>query len=126
MFTTEAWLDRESQIRQWPFDNLNDDRPWPGFVEILKLEGMLAETGIPYKKRVLFGGWIIVMRDNDGNYIGDAIEHCGSYGRESDLIEIAGFDIDEAEVGDSVIGNLSASEAFEYFKRAFEKLSKPE
>ena len=122
MFTLEARSTRAEQIRKWPYEK--PDEPWPGFVEILKLESMLADAGIPYDKKVHFGGWIIVMHDNNDRYIGDAIEHCGSYGGSDDTIEIMGFDINEEEVGDSVIGYLSADEVFEYFKRAFDKLNK--
>lgn len=121
MFTTEVIRNRDRQYMDWFFSNRNE--AWPGFVEILKLEDKLAGAGIPYEKRVKFGGWLIAMNDNDGRYIGDAVEHCGSYGRDEDLIEIMGFDIDPEEVGDSVIGYLNANEVFEYFKRAFEKIS---
>lgn len=120
MFTNEVRGTRYDQIHKWMYENFNT--PWPGFVEILKLESMLVDAGIPYEKKVHCGGWLIVMNDNEGKYIGDAIEHCGSYGNSDDEIEIMGFNIDPEEVGDSVIGCLSADEAFEYFKRASDKL----
>lgn len=123
MFTDEIARTRSNQIYEWMFKNQNI--PWPGFVEILKLENMLVEAGIPYEKKVHLGGWLIVMNDGD-RYIGDAVEHCGSYGNDEDEIEIMGFDIDPAEEGDSVIGHLSADKTFEYFKRAFDKLKNVE
>ena len=80
---------------------------------------MLKNAGIPYEKKVKYGGWIIIYGGKSMS--GDVIEHCGSYGRADDLLEAYGFDIDPEVEGDTVVGYLTKEEAFEYFKRAWEK-----
>lgn len=102
---------REEEIRKWMCDPTKWDVPWPGFVEIHKLEGMLIEAEIPYRKIVKNGGWLIYYDNKDGGMTGDAIEHTGSYGNANDLLEVAGFGLEDVE------GWLTAREAFEYFKR---------
>ena len=119
IFTQEILEKRDKEIEAWCYDMYKWEEPWPGFLEILKLEKMLKDAGIPYTKKPKAGGWIIVY---DGlNYRGDAIEHWGSYGRDEDLLEIMGFDIDPKEWGDEVIGYLTAKQAFEFFKRAWDE-----
>ena len=110
---------REQLIREWYMNPENWNKPWPGFVEIHKLEGMLIQADIPYKKIVKNGGWLIYYDNNDGGMTGDAIEHTGSYGNANDLLEVAGFDVEY-----DVHGWLTAQEAFEYFKRCHETRKK--
>ena len=112
---------REEQISEWMFDPTKWQIPWPGFVEIHKLEGMLIEAEIPYKKIVKNGGWLIYYDNKDDGMTGDAIEHTGSYGNANDLLEVAGFDVEY-----DVAGWLTAKEAFEYFKRCHETRQKTE
>lgn len=109
---------RDRQIREWTMDINNINKPWPGFTEIFRLEGLLIEADIPYKKIVKNGGWLIYYDNNDGGMTGDVIEHGFSYGNQCDLLEIAGFDTED------VVGWLTAQEAFEYFKCCHETRKK--
>lgn len=111
--------ERERMITEWCSEPEYWNKPWPGFVEIHKLEGLLIEAGIPYKKIVKNGGWLIYYDDNnDGGMTGDVIEHGFSYGNANDLLEVAGFGIDD------VAGYLTAHEAFEYFKSCHDTRNK--
>ena len=47
----------------------------------------------------------------------DAIEHYGSYGNESDLLEIMGLLTPEEQEHDSVLGYLSAKDVFKRIER---------
>ena len=116
--TLEVADDRERMIREWRMNPENWEKPWPGFVEIHKLEGLLIEADIPYQKIVYSGGWQVCYINADGTKAGDAIEHTGSYGNANDLLEVAGFDVED------VVGWLTAQEAFEYFKRYHETRKK--
>lgn len=89
------------------------------YKEILLLEKMLSESGIPYAKQPMFGGWHICY-PNEENTVCSAIEHNGSYGREADKIEIMGLLTDEESKYDSVVGWLSAQEVFERIKKHYE------
>lgn len=109
---------RERMITEWCMQPENWERPWPGFVEIHKLEGMLIEAEIPYQKIVKNGGWLIYYDNKDDGLTGDVIEHGFSYGNANDLLEVAGFGIED------VAGWLTAQEAFEYFKRCHETRKK--
>ena len=115
----EVCENRDEEIRKWMYDPTKWNVPWPGFVEIHKLEGLLIEADIPYKKIVKNGGWQIIYNNKDDGMTGDAIEHTGSYGNANDLLEIAGFDLEE-----DVVGWLTAQEAFEYFRRCHESRKK--
>jgi hypothetical protein len=46
----------------------------------------------------------------------DQERHCGSYGNESDLLEIMGLLTPEEQEFDRVLGNLSAQEVFSRIK----------
>ena len=121
-------MNKCAMIDTWTFTQERDSDgnlpTCPVFTEILKLERLLIVSGIPYDKKKHFGGWIIVLNDENGEYLGDAIEHCGSYGRYNDQIEIMGFDVNSNEDGDDVEGELTAGEAYVYFERAYRKLNK--
>lgn len=89
------------------------------YKEILVLEKMLTDSGIPYTKQPMFGGWHICY-PNEENTVCSVIEHNGSHGREVDKIEIMGLLTDEESKYDSVLGGLSAQEVFERIKKHYE------
>ena len=112
---------RESEYYQHHIDEdhfaLNTD-----YREILKLHAMLAEHNIIHVVRRSFDGWQVCYpcARPDENCIIDAIEHRGSYGRESDLLEIMGLLTPEEEEYDSVAGFLTAEDVFERIKKHWE------
>lgn len=95
--------------------------------EIKKLDTMLTCAGIPHDLHKFHeGGWQITYC-YDGEWAlrrkgcGDVVINDGSYGHESGLLEAMGFDITDEEYGDEVVGYLTAEQAFEFFKRQYEK-----
>lgn len=92
------------------------------YQEILKLDKMLIEADIPHTLRKLMDGWQICYPDTDRGdpyCIMDAIQHCGSYGREADLLEIMGLLTPEEEQHDSVLGHLTAENVFERIRKHY-------
>ena len=95
--------------------------------EIKKLDTMLTHAGIPHDLHKFHEwGWQITYAP-DGEWVlrkescGDVVIHDGSYGHELGLLEAMGFDITDEEYGDEVVGYLTAEQAFEFFKRQYEK-----
>lgn len=87
--------------------------PNPDYKEILKLERMLTNAGIPHTCERVFDGWkVCYPSDKDKEIVMDAIEHYGSFGHGNDTLEIMGLLTPEEEEVDSVLGNLSADEVF--------------
>ena len=76
--------------------------------EPLRLASMLLAQNIPHEVRECWDG-LQVCYPSYKNCISDAVCHSGSYGHEKGLLEIMGL-VDEAEVGDSVEGWLTAEE----------------
>ncbi len=99
-------------------DRLRTSRLNPDYQEILHLHELLEKENVPHSMERLFDGWIIIYQDDQGNRIGDAIEHLGSYGAFKDTIEVFGFGLREPK------GWLKASEAFRYFKTAEKRRKK--
>jgi hypothetical protein len=79
--------------------------------EPMRLASMLMAANIPHEVRVCWDG-LQVCYPSRANSVSDAICHSGSYGHESGLLEIMGL-VNEAEVGDSVEGWLTAEKVFE-------------
>lgn len=107
----------------------------PKITEICKLHDLLVEAGIQHEyldRRQQFDpdglikdmgfdhdyGWQIVVYDEDGRRIISAIEGFGTYGVESDRIEIMGLLTKEESKYDCVLGGLTAEEVFERIKKA--------
>ena len=95
----------------------NPDGTWNrehefNYSAILELDKRLTEDGIPHLIDELMDGWVIIYFDDEGNRIGDVIEHCGSYGHEQNLMEAMGFNLDDVK------GYLSIEEAFALFQEA--------
>lgn len=101
-------------------------KPSISYSEIKKLDAMLSENDIPHIFHYYnFGAQITYARD--GKWVlrkdgcGDAVINDASYGHSKGLLEVMGFDITEEEYGDEVVGWLTAEQAFEFFKRQYEK-----
>lgn len=90
----------------------------PAYKEILGLDAMLTETNIPHERVRLMDGWQVWYPSKE-YYIMDAIEHWGSYGHESDKLEIMGLLTPEEKQDDSVLGHLAAEEVFERIRKHY-------
>ena len=80
-------------------------------LEMKKLAKGLVEKGIPFtfNKDTIMNGCQIIVYDDDGNRIWDAICHDGSYGHTSGLLEIMGTIVSD-NINDTVEGSLTADE----------------
>ena len=83
--------------------------------EPLRLASMLLAAGIPFEGREIWEGYQVCY-PSVANCVSDAVCHGFSYGHEDGLLEIMGL-VDEAEVGDSVEGWLSAEQVFERYEK---------
>lgn len=91
----------------------------PAYKEILRLEQMLIEAGIPHTCERNHDGWQVCYPVNEVSpeRIISVIEHYGSYGKDDDKLEIMGLlTPDEAE-WDSVLGYLTAEDVFERIRK---------
>lgn len=88
--------------------------------EILRLKEMLQEAGIPFDFNPESGGYHIRYPNKD--WTCSVIEHDYSYGREKDLLEIAGLMTAEEKYreDDDVLGYLTAENVFERIKRHYQ------
>lgn len=96
----------------------NEDGTWKrndSYTSILQLDKMLTSNNIPHTLIEFMDGWQILYFDSSGNRVGDVVEHYGSYGHESDLMEVYGFCLPEPS------GWLSVEETFEFFKNVHDK-----
>ena len=77
--------------------------------EMKKLADGLIERGIVFKFHRLYDGFQILVYKND-NQIWDAICHSGSYGHETNLLEVAGSIVSREYEDDGYLveGNLTA------------------
>ena len=79
---------------------------------------MLAEAEIPHTMKPFMDGFQICYPvESPPDRVMDAIEHYGSYGSESDLLEIMGLLTPEEREHDSVLGCLSAKDVFKRIER---------
>lgn len=87
----------------------------PDYKEILRLSEMLTRANIPHVLERLYDGWKLVYVGADCE--GYAVEHCISYGRDADRLEIVGLLTDAEEyIFDGVMGYLTAENVFERIK----------
>ena len=70
------------------------------------------------KENTIDGGWQIVVNDENGEYLFDAICGYGSFGFRKGLIEIMGCIVPD-NVHDSVEGSLTADEVIERIERYY-------
>lgn len=111
------------------------------YTEIIKLKEMLEKANIPFEftddmfntkslspktreklKDIIeeqYPAYQIIIKKN-GEYLCDAIEHCGSYGNDDDKIEIMEALTEEEHEYDQVLGHLTAEEVFKRFKYCYE------
>ena len=88
------------------------------YQEIHVLDKMLAEAEIPHTMKPFGDGFQICYPvESPPDRVMDAIEHYGSYGSESDLLEIMGLLTPEEQEHDSVLGYLSAKDVFKRIER---------
>ena len=91
---------------------------------IYDLEKKLTEAGIPHYFREEEGWGCQIIYPNLEDWeegkenTGDVVCNTASYGHREDLMEAMGFDI---RTDDDVVGYLTVDDAYEYFKRAWEK-----
>lgn len=101
--------------------NYNDTEPFylfnPRYQAILEVDRLLTEENIPHELLRLMDGWKIAYPKQDGCQF-DVIEHRGSYGHESDLMEAYGYSIDDVE------GRLSVDDVMKLFRKVHEELKK--
>ncbi len=85
--------------------------------EILRLDAMLTQKGIPHTFHKFMDGWQVIYPEDGEERVMDAIEHFGSYGHEDDLIEIMGLLTPEELKHDSVLGGLTAEDVCSRIER---------
>ena len=90
------------------------------YQEILKLDALLTEKGIPHTLQKHMDGWQVIYPEDGEERVLDAIEHFGSYGNEEDLLEIMGLLTPEEEENDSVLGYLTAEEVCKRIEQHWE------
>lgn len=87
------------------------------YKEILKLNEMLNEKGIPHTLENFLDGWQVIYPKNGKEKVMDAVEHFGSYGNKEDRLEIMGLLTEEELENDDVLGFLTAKEVFERIEK---------
>ena len=90
-------------------------------MELDKLEKFLQENGYQYERIERSGGigedrHQIVVFDEEGKELFDAICQRGSFGYEEGLLEVMGNIVNEEEIGDRVEGSLTAEEIIRRIK----------
>lgn len=91
----------------------------PRYQEIIKLHDILVAHNIPHALRRVFDGWQVCY-PTEGDWIMDAVEHYGSYGKSSDKLEIMGLLTPEEAACDSVAGYLTAEDVFLRIKNHYD------
>ena len=86
------------------------------YQEILRLKAMLTNANIPFFFDEFLNGGQICYPAREGR-ICSVIEHDGSYGRESDTLEIMGLLTKKEQKHDDVCGNLTAETVFRRIKK---------
>lgn len=88
--------------------------------EIFELEQMLREANIPFEMGKMYDGYYITIYTADRKVLCDAVCHRYSHGYAEGMLEIMGGLTPEEEACDSVLGYLSAEEAFVRFQYCYE------
>ncbi len=87
------------------------------YQEILRLDAMLTQKGIPHTLHKFIDGWQVIYPENGEARVMDAIEHFGSYGNKDDLLEIMGLLTPEEREHDSILGWLTAEDVYSRIER---------
>jgi len=83
-------------------------------IELANLATGLALKGIRFEFNTVFDGGIIIVLDDNGNRVWDAVCHSSSYGHEGSELEIMGDIVNkELSCGDEVEGWLTAKDILE-------------
>lgn len=95
------------------------------YTEIIKLHEMLEKAKIPHTFKKFMDGYQVCYPEHyrTGKCVCDALEHCGSYYNEDNLLEIKGLlnDSERLISFDGVIGGLTAQNVFDRIKTHYEK-----
>ncbi len=103
---------------------MNEQPANEAYQEILLLDKLLTEAGIPHEIERAGDGWHICYPTMKGRVICSVVEYTGTYGYRSDLLEIKGL-LNKAERKyDSVVGFLSAEKVFARIQEDWERRSK--
>ena len=107
-------LNRQKQI--------NQQSPYQ---EIRKLMRMLSDYDIPYTVNEYLDGVQVIYPETETlqDAVCSVIEHFGSYGSESDLLEIMGLLTEEELENDTVKGWMTAKEVFKRIHQHFKENS---
>lgn len=125
----------ENNMRLKNFDDLYDTKAGKYITdqfyrEILRLDRMLCNEGIPHVLQKHTDGWQIIYPKDGEERIMDAIENFGSYGSDKDLLEIMGLLTPEEEQHDRVVGYLTAQNVFErimeHYRKNYDKTKRME
>ena len=102
------------------------DKNWnfkinPKFKEILLLDEMLTNEGIPHELVQRYDGWQVIYPNDGAGRVADAIEFFESYGHSKDKLELMGLlTQEEKEIDKDVTGFLTAEDVFVRFKKHWE------
>lgn len=103
---------------------MNEQPANEAYQEILLLDKLLTEAGIPHEIERAGDGWHICYPTMKGRVICSVVEYTGTYGYRNDLLEIKGL-LNKAERKyDSVVGFLSAEKVFARIQEDWERRSK--
>ena len=92
------------------------------YKEILRLDKMLTDAGIPHNIDREEDGWRIVYPSHGArNIVCSVIEYTGSNGARMDRMEITGLLNHEERKAVTVIGWLTAENVFDRLKRDWER-----
>lgn len=91
------------------------------YTEILKLDQMLRDKGIPHELRRLADGWQIVYVIG-GVTIADVIQTWTSCGHKDNLLELMGLLSGDERQEDTVLGWLTAEEVFKRINRHYKAI----
>ena len=91
------------------------------YQEILQLDKLLTEAGIPHEIEQTGDGWHICYPAMKGRVICSVVEFTGTYGYRNDLLEIQGLLNKEERKYDSVVGFLSAEKVFARIQEDWER-----
>ncbi len=94
------------------------------YQEILRLDAMLTQKGIPHTFHKFMDGWQVIYPEDGEERVMDAIEHFGSYGHEDDLLEIMGLLTPEEREHDSILGWLPAESVCSRIERHWKEACK--
>ena len=95
------------------------------YKEILRLDKLLTDAGIPHSIDRALDGWRIVYPSHGArNVVCYVVEFSGTYGAKQDLLEIQGLLNKDERKYDTVVGFLSADKVFARIEIDWERRKK--